>query len=100
MIKLGAWASCAMLFLGCAGCSWIPWLGKKETCDLSKYRVPAVVSADLTGLGMSRGDGPAVEVELPEFDFGKVSGDSLLTHDFKLRNTGKSVLKVKKVLPS
>jgi hypothetical protein len=100
MRKLGAWASCAMLVLGCAGCSWIPWYGKQKSCDLNKYRVPAVVGTSLTGAAMVRGDGPAVEVELTDFDFGKVSEDKLLIHDFKLKNVGKSVLKIKKVLPS
>lgn len=104
MRQVGAWALCAAFALGCTGCSvihripWIPWPGDKKSCDLNTYRVPAgAVGADRSAL---RGDGPFVEVPETDFDFGKVTEDRLLIHDFKVRNVGKSVLRIKKVLPS
>lgn len=100
MMKASIRVFWVLLFLTCAGCSWIPWYGKKEVCDLNKLRVEPVASATMTDLNITRGDGPAVEVELTDFDFGKVSDERLLHHDFRVRNTGKSVLKIKKVLPS
>ena len=105
MRKVGAWAMSAMLTLGCTGCSWIPrvhwipWVGKEKTCDLNKYRVPAVSGRPGADLDAIRRDGPAVDVPETDFDFGKVSEDKLLIHDFRVRNVGKSVLRIKKVLP-
>jgi hypothetical protein len=100
MIKVVAWASCVMLLLGCSGCSWIPWYGNQKSCDLNKYRLPAVASTSPTGSNLVRGNGPAVEVPETDFDFGKVGEDKLLIHDFRVRNVGNSVLKIKKILPS
>ncbi|MHC1743729.1 MAG: hypothetical protein AB9873_11945 [Syntrophobacteraceae bacterium] len=103
MRKVGAIAACGLFLVGVAGCSYvkyIPWIGKPKSCDLNKYRVPAVSSRSDVELAEIRGSGPALEVPETEFDFGKVSEDKLLIHDFKVRNVGKSVLKIKKVVPS
>jgi hypothetical protein len=106
MRNAGAWAMCAMLMLGCTGCSWIsripyiPWIGERKSCDLNTYRVPAVSSRNQTDVDAIRGNGPAADVPETDFDFGKVSEGKLLVHDFRVRNLGKSVLRIKKVLPS
>lgn len=103
MRKLGAIAACGLFLTGLAGCSYVkylPWIGKPQSCDLDKYRVPAVSTRSEAELAEIRGTGPALEVPETEFDFGKVSEDKLLIHDFKVKNVGQSVLKIKKVAPS
>ncbi len=103
MRRMGAIAACGLLLAGLAGCSYlqyIPWVGKPKSCDLNKYRLPAVSSRSEAELAEIRGAGPAMEVQETEFDFGKVTEDRLLIHDFKVKNVGKSVLKIKKVVPS
>jgi hypothetical protein len=43
--------------------------------------------------------GPAVEVPETSHDFGKVTADGEVVHKFSVRNVGKVVLNIKKVLP-
>ncbi len=106
MRRIGVWAMCAAFVLGGTGCGsiprihWIPWIGEKKSCDLNTYRVPAVAGAFGAGAAEARADGPVLDVSETDFDFGKVSEDKLLFHDFKVRNVGKSVLRIKKVIPS
>lgn len=42
---------------------------------------------------------PVAEVPETVFDFGKMTGDNEFVHKFSVRNVGRSVLNIKKVVP-
>lgn len=61
---------------------------------------PAMYAAQLSDQPAPASDTPPV-VEIPEttFNFGNVREDRELVHQFNIKNVGKSVLNIKKVLP-
>ena len=87
MIRVSKWLFCILavcVLIGCATTS------DKE----ARVATPAPTAAQL-----AQGGTPVAELAETGFDFGAVSGDSNLTHDFKVKNTGDGVLVIKKVLP-
>lgn len=61
---------------------------------------PVAYTAELQGQPVPASDkAPTVEVPESTHDFGKFKEDGELVHKFNVRNTGKSVLNIKKVLP-
>lgn len=58
-------------------------------------QTPAATTTDTAYAG-----GPKVFLPEPSHDFGKVKQNETLTHVFKIRNTGESLLKIEKVAAS
>jgi hypothetical protein len=42
---------------------------------------------------------PAIQISETEWDFGSISADANLTHEFKFKNTGDGILVLKKLVP-
>jgi hypothetical protein len=116
MKRLGVGTLCALTFLFLGGCAHISGatdffkntlsflhIGKApagnhqaEVCMLD----PAAYVTELPDQSTAASDkAPAVEVPESTYDFGKFSEDRELVHKFNIKNVGKSVLNIKKVLP-
>lgn len=102
--------ACALALLLVSGCAGI---GGQPSRFLSVFQPESappegsqVCLLDPAAYAPSPGDalgteenGPTVEVPETSFDFGSLTDGSEFVHKFRVRNVGKSVLNIKKVLP-
>ena len=68
---------------------------EKNACILD----PAAYAQQAAGPAVASEQAPVAELPETSYDFGKITGGRELVHQFSVRNTGKSVLNIKKVLP-
>ena len=112
--------ACLLVCLFLAGCSqaakltsYVPYLnspdrdladsksqsaGKAQVCvlDAATTYVQPVAAPSATPSDKA----PAVEIPETSHDFGKLGEEGEAVHEFSVRNVGKAVLNIKKVLPS
>ena len=68
---------------------------EKDVCILD----PAAYAQQVADPAVPSEQAPVAELAETTYDFGKIAEGRELVHQFSVRNTGKSVLNIKKVLP-
>jgi hypothetical protein len=68
---------------------------EKDVCILD----PAAYAQQLADPAVENEKAPVAELAETTYDFGKIVDGEEFVHQFRVRNTGKSVLNIKKVLP-
>jgi hypothetical protein len=115
MRRPGVGFSCALVVLFLTGCSHLPGVSdvvrnglssnaQKTPAEDTKAQVcildPAAYTAEAPAQPVPESDcAPAVELPETTYDFGKLAESGELVHKFNVKNVGKCVLNIKKVLP-
>lgn len=67
-----------------------------QVCVLDPLAYTKDITADIAA---ANDKAPVAEVPETTFDFGKITDGTEVVHKFSVKNTGKTVLNIKKVLP-
>jgi hypothetical protein len=84
---------CVFVAFFSAGCASIFSGGSCPVSPGTNYSAPIASS------GQTSESAPSLQVSEPSYDFGEVEESTVLSHAFRIKNSGTEVLEIKNVLP-